>query len=154
MVHIHTERVVAAPRQFVFDYMGDFRNAADWIFGITELVAVGDTTLGLGTVYDGSMKVGPKTLHSIVKVTRWEPPTLFEHEHISGFVVDSTWRVNALECAESEVVVDIDYEMPGGIAGRVLGRIIGPFLSVAIDRSQDTLRNRLEKDYQAAASAS
>lgn len=152
MVHIHTESIVAAPRQFVFDYMGDFRNAADWLFGITKLEAIGEITSGLGTVYDGSMKFGPKTLHSVVKVARWEPPAVFEHEHVSGFCVDSTWRVNAVESAKSQVVVDIDYELPGGFAGRALGRVVGPFLALAVERSRDTLRNRLEKEYQATVS--
>jgi len=152
MVHIHTEGVVAASQQFAFDYLSDFRNAPDWLFGVNKLTVVGEVTSGLGTVYDGSMALGPKTLHSVVKVARWEPPILFEHEYVSGFAVNSTWQVNSVDSAKSEVVVDIDYNVPGGIGGRVLGRLLGPLLSMAVERSRDTLRDRIEAAYQAVRS--
>lgn len=148
MVHVHNESVIAAPQQFVFDYMGDFTNVPEWLFGITKLETISDIKQGLGAVYDGSMKLGPKTLHSVIKISRWEPPTAVETDHVSGFVFRSKWAVEAPSSESTRVIADIDYELPGGMAGRALGKIIEPFVAIAVRHSDETLRKKLEKMYQ------
>lgn len=151
MVHIHQESIVSAPQGFVFDYLGDMRNAGEWLFGIDRLEITGDLEHGLGTVYDGSVKLGPKTLHSHVKVVRWEPPSIVGFESVRGFVNRSTWTTRAVDATTTEIIVDLTYELPGGLAGRILGQVIEPFVALAVRHSDETLRNKLEARYRDAA---
>ncbi|MBJ8340025.1 SRPBCC family protein [Antrihabitans sp. YC3-6] len=150
MVHVHNESTFAIPREYAFDYMSDLRNGGEWIFGITKLEVVGEPVYGLGTVYDGGMKLGPKTLHSVIKVVEFERPGSYRTDYVSGFELRTNWKINELGPEQCEVVVDINYELPGGIAGKALGKIIEPFVAIAIRHSDATVKKKLESEYKAS----
>ncbi|WP_240963218.1 SRPBCC family protein [Antrihabitans stalactiti] len=147
MVHVHHTGTAAVPHTFAWDYISDFRNAEDWLFGITKLDVVGDIPFGPGAVYEGGMKLGPKTLGAVFNVETWEPPSLLTFGYVSGFEVRSKWQLKALGEEEFELEVDVHYELPGGIAGRALGKIIEPFVILAVRHSDTTLRKKLEHRY-------
>lgn len=151
MARIQNHSVVAVPAEFAFGYTADFRNAATWMFGITRLEVVGDIELGLGAVYEGSIKLGPKTLHSTTEVTVFEPGHAVGTESTAGFVNRSTWRFQALGDNRTEILADLEYELPGGLAGRALGRVIEPFVHVAVKHSDEALSRQLVRQYQVHA---
>ena len=150
MVHIHHEGAIGVPLDFAFDYIADLRNAGEWLFGVAKLEVEGDVTLGLGTTYDGAIKLGPKTLHSTVRVVRWEPPHVVGTVSELGFVNRSTWTLSSAGEEATDVVADIELELPEGVAGRVLGGLIEPFIAIAVRHSDDALRELLEKRYREA----
>ncbi|GKT32047.1 D-inositol 3-phosphate glycosyltransferase, partial [Aduncisulcus paluster] len=62
---------------------------------------------------------------------------------------------NQIECRfrptsddETELEINIDYRLPGGLAGRALGKVISPFISLAITHSDEKLRKILEEGYR------
>lgn len=148
MVHVHNRSVAAVPLAFAFDYTADFRHAAEWMFGISALDVVGDIKSGLGTVCDGSIKLGPKTLHSKVEVTAWERDKVIATKSIEGFVNNSIWRFQSVGEDRTEITADVIYELPGGIAGRALGRIIEPFVHLAVKHSDEKLKHQLEQRHR------
>lgn len=151
MVHIHSRQVVGVPVDLAFEYTADFRNAATWVFGVTQLEVVGDRQAGLGTVYRGSIKLGPTVLSSEVEIVGWETNARLITKSIAGFVNSCTWQFRGMGDHETELVVDVDYELPGGIAGRALGRIIEPFVSIAVHQSEKALVRILNERYKDVA---
>jgi uncharacterized membrane protein len=95
------------------------------------------------------MKLGPVTLKSRVKITAWEQDRKIALDSIKGFVNNSVWRFEPTADDRTEIIVDFYYELPGGIAGKALGRAIEPFVSVAIRHTEQTLRRNIEQHYQA-----
>ncbi|MQA60912.1 MAG: SRPBCC family protein [Actinophytocola sp.] len=147
MVHIQHTSTCKAPIAVAFGYIDDYRTAPEWMFGLSKFEPIGDKDHGLGAVYDGSMKLGPKTLHSTVEVTGWEQDKLIALDSIKGFVNQSTWQFLSRGPEETELKVDFTYELPGGMAGKALGRVIEPVISIAIKHTEHTLRDNVERLY-------
>ncbi|MGW4247684.1 SRPBCC family protein [Nocardia sp. NPDC004722] len=146
MVHVHHTGIAATPLDFAFDYVSDFRNFPEWMFGIEYLRPVGEIAQGNGAVFEGAMKLGV-TLHSTIEITEWKPNCLLRTESRSGFVNRSSWRFLGIDERTTELAVDIEYELPGGLAGKALGRVIEPFVVVALRHSDHTLRTALESRF-------
>lgn len=147
MVHIHHSSVCNAPVSVAFGYIDDYRTAPEWMFGLSKFEPVGEKVQGLDAVFQGSMKLGPKTLHSTVKITQWEQDKLIGIDSIKGFVNQSTWQFTSVGEEATELSVDFTYELPGGMAGKAVGRVIEPFISVAIRHTEHSLRDHIEKLY-------
>lgn len=95
------------------------------------------------------MKLGA-TLTSTVEVTRFEPDALIEMRSVTGFVNNSLWRFSAEEAERTRISVDFHYDLPGGLAGRALGKVIEPFVTVAVRQTEQTLRHRIEAHHHAS----
>lgn len=145
---VRIDSTIAVPLGFAFDYVADFRNGSDWVFGMSGVEVVGERQHGLGTVYAGAIKLGPSTLRADSEIVRWEPPQVVAFESVRGFVNRSTWAFNAIDPETTALAADIEYELPGGPAGRLLGKALEPFVSISLRQSDRALRERLELDYQ------
>lgn len=147
MVDIHHSSKANAPVAVMFEYMDDYRTVPKWMFGMSKLEPIGEQERGLGAVLEGSMKLGPKTLHSTIEVTQWEQNKVLAMKSIKGFVNRSTWRFAPVDEETTQLTVDFTYELPGGLAGRALGKVIEPFVSIAITHTENLLREQVEKVY-------
>lgn len=145
MVDIHHSSIANAPVELVFAYVDEHRNVPEWMFGISKFEPIGEKESGVGAKFDGSIKLGPKTLHSTVECIGWEQDKLIKLDSIKGFVNSSTWTFESAGDDRTELIVDFHYELPGGIAGKALGRVIEPFISIAIKHTEHTLRDKVEQ---------
>ncbi|MDV6246648.1 SRPBCC family protein [Rhodococcus opacus] len=145
MIEIHHTALACAPVAAAFDYVDDYRHVPSWMFGITKFDPIGDHDQGLGAVYDAAMKVGPKTLDSVVKVTGWERNSVIELESIDGLYTHSRWQFEPAGETETRMTVDFRYDLPGGLAGKALGKLIEPFVAQAIRHTDATLRRQVEQ---------
>lgn len=141
MPDIHHKSVVEAPREQVFAYVNGYENVPNYMFGITKFDPITELTSGKGATFAVSMAVGPKTLKSTVKTTDWVENELIELKAVEGFAANTTWRFADVE-GGTEVDVEFDYTLPGGLAGRALGAIIGPFMAQAIRQTELNLREQ------------
>lgn len=148
MVDIHHEASCAAPVDVAFAYVDDHRMATGWMFGLAELLPVGERVQGLGAVFDATFHVRPVTLHSRVKVTEWEQDAVLGFVSIKGFENSSTWRFVASGPANTRIVVRFSYELPGGIAGRAFGRVLEPIIALSVRQSEHALRRAIEDRYR------
>lgn len=145
MVDIHHTAIAEVPVDVGFGYVDDYRNVPKWMFGCNKFEPVGELDHGLGAVFDTAMQLGPTTLRSTVKIIEWELDKTIVLDSIKGFVNRSSWRFAALDGDRSELTVDFHYELPGGLAGKALGKIIEPFVSIAIKHTEQTLRTNIER---------
>ena len=142
-IEIRVESTFQAPLEVAFAYTADYRNVPEWLYGISKFEPVGEKDYGLGSVFDGSMHLGA-TLHSRIEVNEFEENRLIGFDSIKGFKNSSRWTFSALDANRSTVVADVSYELPGGIAGKALGKVIEPFVKIAVKHSSAALQKAVE----------
>ncbi|MBA0046028.1 SRPBCC family protein [Mycobacterium sp. NPDC050853] len=147
MTHIHHRSTAKVPMAYAFDYISDAHHLADWMFGIEHVRFVNEVERGPGARYDVAINLGA-TLRSTIEVVGWEPDTLFTTESRSGIDNQIECRFQPVSADETELEINIDYRLPGGLAGRALGKVISPFISLAITHSDEKLRKILEEGYR------
>ncbi len=135
---VRHQAVVGAPRGKVFEYVDGYQNVPEYLMGVTRFEPRTEQTQGLGSVFELTIDVGPKKLKSVVECTEYVVDELIELKAIEGFRADTTWRF--LDANKgTELQVEFSYILPGGIAGRVLGGIVGPFAAQAIKHTEATI---------------
>ncbi|TQC43346.1 SRPBCC family protein [Rhodococcus sp. WS4] len=144
MMHTHHTAVATVPIEVAFDFIGNYRNVPTWVFGISRFDPTGTLDHGLGATFDAAMQVGFKTLHSILTITAWERNRLIALDSIDGFENTSIWCFTATGLCETQLTVDFSYELPSGLTGKALGRLLEPFAAQAIGHTESNLRRRIE----------
>jgi uncharacterized membrane protein len=149
MVDIHHEGTCAAPLDVAFAYLDDYRNATTWMFGLSTFEPVGDKDHGLDAVFDGTFAVKPVKLSSRIRVTEWEENKVIAFESIKGFKNWSTWRFESTGPEQTRIDVTFSYELPGGLAGRALSKVLEPIVAVSVRHSDEALRREIEARFAA-----
>ncbi len=132
-----------APVEEAFAYTADYRNVPSWLYGIQQFEPVGAKDYGLGAVFDGAMNVG-MTLRSRIEIDDFAENALISFDTIKGFQIKSAWHFAAIGEQSSKVRAEIAYELPGGIAGKGVGKVIEPFVKIAIRHSSADLKKCIE----------
>jgi uncharacterized membrane protein len=117
------------------------------MFGLDKFAPVGTNDHGLGAVFDATFQVRPVKLHSTIEVTSWEQDAVIAFNSIKGFRNKSTWRFTADGESRTNVDVVFSYELPGGLAGRALGRALEPVVALSVRHSDVALRKNIEAKY-------
>jgi uncharacterized membrane protein len=144
MVDIHHEGFCAAPVEVAFAYLDDYRNATDWMFGLSRFEPVGEQSQGLGAEFEGTFAVKPVRVHSTIRVTEWREQEVIAFESIKGFRNWSTWRFAPDGTTRTRIVVEFSYELPGGLAGKAMGRVLEPIVALSVRHSDEALRREIE----------
>ncbi|TCN49874.1 ribosome-associated toxin RatA of RatAB toxin-antitoxin module [Rhodococcus sp. SMB37] len=143
MIEVHHTAVAEVPVDVAFDYIDDHRTVPDWMFGVVRFEPVGAQIQGLGATFDATMRVGPKNLDSRVEIVEWEHRKAIVLSSISGFRTSSSWRFTELDDRQARLDVVFGYELPGGLAGRALGKLIEPIVGTAVRQTEQALRVQL-----------
>ena len=69
----------------------------------------------------------------------------------SSAAASSRWEFTPDADGASHLAVEFTYDLPGGLAGRALGKIVEPFAVQAVKNTEANLRKQLEEGYAAAA---
>ena len=144
MSHITSSEEIAAPVDAVFAFVDDHRNTTRYMKDLTKWAPVGSKTHGKGAQFEVAMKAGPMTLSSVVDITRWTENRAIGWKSTEGFKQSGTWSFRA-SGSGTEATFDMDYELPGGIAGRMLSRAAEPIVRSNIEQSVRNLKHQVEK---------
>ncbi|MFM1722970.1 MULTISPECIES: SRPBCC family protein [Rhodococcus] len=144
MIHVRHKAVAVVPVGLAFAHIDDYRNVPDWMFGISRFDPIGTLDQGLGATYDATMQLGPKALKSTVEITEWEQDRLITLSSVAGFGNRSRWMFAPVGDNRTELSVDFGYELPGGLAGKAMGKLIEPFVVTAIKQTEANLRKQIE----------
>ena len=144
MGHITITEEIAAPVEAVFAYVDDYRNTTKYMKDLTKWAPVGSKTHGKGAKFEVAMKAGPMTLSSVVDITVWTENRAIGWTSREGFKQTGRWSFD--EHGDStEATFDMDYELPGGIAGRILSRAADPVVRGNIQQSVRALKQHVER---------
>ncbi len=144
MGHITVTEKVGAPVEAVFAYVDDHRNTTRYMKDLTRWEPAGTVTHGKGARFAVAMKAGPMTLSSVVDITVWTENRAIGWTSREGFKQTGKWSF-ASAGDGSEATFDLEYELPGGIAGRVLSRAADPIVRSNIQQSVRNLRTQVER---------
>ena len=114
MTTIHHTASASVPLSTAFAHVADYRTVPQWFFGISKFVPQGEKDYGLGATYDSAVKIGPKEIGSVVRVTEFEEDRLITLTSIAGFKTTSRWTFSAAGDNGTELAVEFTYELPGG----------------------------------------
>ena len=143
MGHINVSRTIAAPVEAVFAYVDDYKNTTKYMKDLTKWQPVGSQTHGKGAEFAVAMKAGPKELGSDVLITEWTENRVIAWVSQSGFKQAGKWAFTA-KGDGCEATFDMEYEFPGGIAGKLLAKAAEPFVKLNIVSSVDELKRQTE----------
>lgn len=129
----------AASAETAFAYVNDYRNLAEFLHGIQSFTPVTEQTEGVSATFDAHMKLGPASLHTTVEVVRWEENVALAVKSVKGVEVESTFLFHPKGDAQCTLDAIINLRLPGGLAGRALGKTIGPFIKIAAKHTTDNL---------------
>jgi uncharacterized membrane protein len=152
MGSITIHETVDAPAEAVFEYVDDYRNTTKYMQGLTKWKPTGSTSHGKGAQFEVAMKAGPSTLGSVVDITTWTENRAIGWKSIEGFKQKGQWAFKA-KGEQTEVTFTMEYELPGGIAGRMLARAADPIVRSNLERSARKLKEQAEKHRTAARKA-
>ena len=147
MVDIRHESYCAAPVQVAFAYVDDIANTTEWMFGLQSIKHVRGAEHGVGAIYDGSFHVKPIKLSSTVEVTAWEQDALIALRSVKGFANQSRWQFTAEGPERTRIDVVFSYQLPGGLAGKAMGRALEPIVGLSVRHSDEALRRNIEAIY-------
>ena len=144
MGHITISEEIAAPVKAVFDYVDEHSNTTKYMKDLTKWAPVGPVSHGKGAKFAVAMKAGPMTLSSVVDITTWTENTAIGWKSIEGFKQTGKWTFKPSGDG-TRATFDMEYELPGGIAGRMISRAAEPIVRGNIEQSVRNLRSQVEK---------
>ena len=136
--------VIRGPLSDVFDYVDDWRNVQGFTQDLTVWEPVGEATHGVGARFHAAMRMGPMTQESTLEITRWEKDAAIGWEPVSGLKQEGLYTFVGVE-GGTEVSLQIDLHLPGGIAGRVLGKTLEPALRTNVAKTLENLKRVFER---------
>lgn len=134
----------AAPQPVAFGYVADYRNIPTWMFGVERFEPVGPQDSGVGAVFEVTAHFGLR-LHTRMRAVEWADQRLIAMESVSGFTVQTRFEFEPAGADRTMVTAEVDYALPGGVAGRAMGRLIEPFVRQAVDHAQHKLVSEVER---------
>ncbi|AUH68439.1 MULTISPECIES: SRPBCC family protein [Gordonia] len=145
MGEVRHEAVIGAPREAVFSYVDDYRNVPEYMFGVGRFTPTTEVTHGQDSEFETAIRVGPKELTSTVRCTEWIDGQLIRLESVKGFGADTAWTfADGDEPGTTVLRVVFGYTLPGGLAGKVLGGLIGPFAEQGVKHTEAKIRAAVE----------
>lgn len=147
MVQIHRSVTLSVPVDVAFSYVSDFSNLPDWLYGLQSIRSVNAITYGIGAQYEAAITLGA-TLRSTIEVTEYQENLVFGTQSRSGITNQASWRFHTLGPELTQIDGTTTYQLPGGIAGRILAKAIEPFITIASTTSETNLRVALESRYR------
>ena len=140
--------VCRAPLDVAFEYVADYRNIPSWMLGIEQFAPVGDQERGEGAEFDVTARFGVR-LHTRIRATEWVDHRLIGMESVRGVAVCSRFGFEGVGSGTS-ITANVSYRLPGGPAGRMMHRAVGPFVSRAVQHANHALVSGIERHAAAA----
>jgi uncharacterized membrane protein len=143
MAHLTIDGTVRAPASRVFGYATAYGNIPKYLDAVTAFEPAGDRTEGVGAVFRTLVSAAGQRLGSRVEITTWEPGRAVGWTAVKGFQYSAAIRLEPAG-EHTRVVLDFDYQLAGGLAGKLLVRAAEPAIKATIARSVHQLATQVE----------
>ena len=138
MPTVIVEATCPAPRSQVFDYVADYRNTPQWLYGIKEFQPLTEVTRGVGARFDATAHVGI-AIKTVQECDEFVEGEVFRTTSVKGFTMATGWRFEDVDAATTRVIGEFTYELPGGIAGRAAAKLVEPAIRLAVGHTAKSL---------------
>lgn len=134
---------IDAPAAVVFGYLTDYTKASTYMYGLEKLESVTEQTRGLGSKFEGTIKVGA-TLSAGLETVEFEEGKRLVLKSYKGIQNTSDWTVTPISDSRSRVTLQWEYDLGSGLAARALGKIVEPVMKIAAASSGKDLKKAVE----------
>ena len=110
---------INAPLEKVFDYVADASKALTFMPNFTRFEPLGQPRRGLGARVAAAGTVFGMPFKTQLEIVEFEENRRFVSHSTQGVKSVSTWEFRALPDGGTEVTFISDYQMPGGMLGRL-----------------------------------
>jgi uncharacterized membrane protein len=141
--HISVTETIRAPIDTVFAYVDDYRNTTRYMKDLVKWEPAGSTTHGKGSRFALAMKAGPLSIEGEVEITTWTDRKAIGWTTRKGFRQDGAWSFRQ-RGDSTEATFEVEYELPGGFAGRVMAKAAEPILKGNLEASVRQLKAQTE----------
>jgi uncharacterized membrane protein len=144
MGRITVTESIKAPVSTVFAYVDDYRNTTKYMKDMTRWEPVGSKTHGMGSRFALSMKVGPLNIDGEVEIDQWVENQAIGWKTKKGFRQDGSWSFQE-KGGSTEAAFSVDFDLPGGIAGKMMAKAVEPAIKSTLEGSVKQLKAQTEK---------
>jgi uncharacterized membrane protein len=144
MGRISVTESIKAPVSMVFGYVDDYRNTTKYMKDLAKWEPVGSKNHGTGSRFALALKAGPLNIEGEVEIDTWVENQAIGWKTKKGFRQDGSWsfRENG---KGTDATFTVDYDLPGGIAGKMMARAVEPVLKGTLETSVKQLKTQTEK---------
>ena len=139
-VTIVTEIDLPRPPAKVWPHLVDWERLDRWMAEASDFVVLGDRREGVGVEAEATVRIGGIRTRDRIRVTRWEPPTILEMDHLGWVRGRGYMELNPSE-AGTHLFWREELSPPLGALGRLGLRIYTPLLRRVFRRDLRLLRD-------------
>jgi len=147
MARVEHSLDVRASVEAVFAAITDPRRAMEWNHEILEVSDLVPGPIGPGTSWRQPTIMGGRQMNLECRIVSFDPP----HEGVLSVSGDQDARIHLL-CspvrAGNRITQNIDFELPGGLLGRMAGGVIGNAVKSQLSETMERQRRTLEEEAQ------
>src|SRR3712207_2222031 len=132
-----------APLDVAFGYVADYRNIPSWMLGIERFVPVGERDRGEGAEFDVTARFGVR-LQTRIRATEWVDHRVIGMRSVRGVAVCSRFLFEAAGSG-THITAEVTYRLPGGPAGRMMHRAVGPVVTRVVQHANHALVAGIER---------
>jgi carbon monoxide dehydrogenase subunit G len=144
---VERQITIAAPRDRVFAFVADHRNALKWMHNFTRFDPVEPGAYGLGAKVDASGLVMGFPIATKLEIVGFDPPRQLVSKTTGRLKSTSTWDFKS-EGEGTRVVFTGEYDLPGPLL-RMIG---GPFVQHELETSAEASLRNLKQNLEGASS--
>ena len=138
---------ISAPIKFVWDYIADIESHVAWMDDAESVVSTSELKNAVDALYVCDTKVGPLKVKDKMRVTKYDPPTNMEIEHIGAVSGSGVFRLQVLSEDSTLFTWEENLVFPWYM-GASIGKIIGMKLLHHIWRNNlRTLKTEIENKF-------
>jgi uncharacterized membrane protein len=137
-------RIDATPEQ-VFDFIDHWPNAMRYLKRMVKWEPTDPNNTKVGGRFDIGVQAGPTRLNGRLEVTGWERPRTIAFRSIDGPPVNGSWALTP-DGDGTRVVLDATYQVPGGIAGRLVAAFLRANAQNDLNASLRELKRLVESE--------
>ncbi|MFD3706630.1 SRPBCC family protein [Nocardia sp. NPDC058658] len=146
---IEHQGVIAAPKDFTFDFITDYRNVPSWMFGVSEFTPVGIQESGPGTVFAMTFTSPVAALRLRLTAVDWRPGEVFDLRSQHGPEVTARFAFAAPTTDTTLLSVRVSYPPGKGLTGRIMDKVNETIVGRALRHVETSLRREVARAYTA-----
>lgn len=139
---------IRAPAETVWPYLVDWENLGRWMTEARGLTVTSAYREGVGVTAQATISIAGITTNDPVRVTRWEPPSVLEIEHL-GWVSGSGLMQCVPEWSGTRLLWKESLNPPLWVLGAVGLRVFKPIMRRVFERDLDLLKKLVESESNA-----
>jgi uncharacterized membrane protein len=124
VAEIEASTRIAASPEAVFDFIDHWPNAMRYLKRMVRWEPVDPHKTGVGAVFSVVVQAGPTRLDGKLEVTEHIRPHTIAFRSIDGPRVIGRWVLAPDSNGGTRVVLESSYDVPGGIAGRLVASFL------------------------------